>query len=110
MAGEERLAAFVALREGDALRLEWEPTNEYGPRMPDDETQAAAIMVFGPTGVQVGYLPATGSPTASIVARHLRAGGVASATVIECTGGVDGRENHGRNVEIMLASAVMQHA
>ncbi|MBM3273868.1 MAG: HIRAN domain-containing protein [Candidatus Sericytochromatia bacterium] len=100
-----RLSAFIALKVGDVLRLEWEPANPHGPRMADDDSRAAAVKVVGPDGTQVGYLPATGSPTAQIVARHIRSGGNASAVVTECTGGDNGK-NHGRNIELALSGAL----
>lgn len=103
MAEPERLAAFMALAQGDELRVEWEPSNAFGPRMSDDDTKAAAVMVFGPDGRQVGYLPATGSGTADGIARHLRNGGRVKATVKELTGGVAGKENRGVNVLLLLS-------
>lgn len=100
----ERLASALATQEGDRLELIWESTNDFGPRLSDDETKAAAVMVLH-EGRHIGYLPATDSPTADQVARHLRNGGQAIATVTQCTGtdAESGRNTGGRNLMVLLS-------
>ena len=83
---------------GAALELVWDKDNPHGPRRGDGT--AAAVKVIS-EGHHLGFLPATGSPTAEIVSDHLAAGGTASCRVTEVTGGGPGK-NHGLNIEIEL--------
>jgi len=89
---------FSAIAAGDPLELAWDKDNPYGPRR--DDGFAQAVKVFH-KGEHLGFLPATGSPTAEIVSDHLAAGGSVSCQVSEVTGGGPGK-NHGINVEIRL--------
>jgi len=93
-------------KEGDALELVWDKDNPHGPRREDGTAQAVKVLV--PTGsdhpmagMQVGFLPASNSPTAEIVSGHLAAGGKADAIVTELTGGGP-HKNHGLNIEVRL--------
>lgn len=86
------------LTAGSALVLEWDKDNPHGPRRADGT--AAAVKVIA-EGHHIGFLPATGSPTAEIVSDHLAAGGTVSCRVTEITGGGPGK-NHGLNIEIEL--------
>ena len=86
------------LTAGSPLVLEWDKDNPHGPRRVDGT--AAAVRVIA-EGHHIGFLPATGSPTAEIVSDHLAAGGSFSCRVTEVTGGGPGK-NHGLNIEIEL--------
>ena len=93
-----RTVDFSALEVGTALVLEWDKDNPHGPRRADGTAAAVKVLY---NQVHLGFLPATGSPTAEIVSDHLAAGGTASCRVSEVTGGGPGK-NHGINVEIEL--------
>lgn len=86
------------LTAGSPLVLEWDKDNPHGPRRTDGT--AAAVKVIA-EGHHIGFLPATGSPTAEIVSDHLAGGGTVSCRVTELTGGGPGK-NHGLNIEIEL--------
>lgn len=89
---------WTTCEAGYPLELEWDKDNPHGPRRADGTAQAVKVSL---QGVHIGFLPATGSPTAEIVSDHLAAGGTASARVTEVTGGGPGK-NHGLNIEIEL--------
>lgn len=86
------------LAEGEPLQLVWEPDNQHGPRLEDGT--AAAVKVLA-RGVHIGYLPASNSPTATVVATHFKKGGSVSCKVSALTGGTDGK-NKGINVDVQL--------
>lgn len=86
------------LEAGEEVDLRWEPDNQHAPV---EDGRSIAVGVWA-RGEQIGYLPSTGSPTASLVAAHYRAGGLARATVEEVTGGTAGKANRGVNLRIKL--------
>jgi CRISPR/Cas system-associated exonuclease Cas4 (RecB family) len=90
---------WTTCEAGYPLELEWDKDNPHGPRRADGTAQAVKVLL---EGAHIGFLPATGSPTAEIVSDHLAAGGTASAKVTEVTGGGPGKKNHGLNIEIEL--------
>jgi len=89
---------WTTCEPGHPLELAWDKDNPHGPRRTDGTAQAVKVLLGGE---HIGFLPATGSPTAEIVSDHLAAGGTASARVNEITGGGPGK-NHGINIEIEL--------
>jgi hypothetical protein len=86
------------LEPGEALELVWEPDNQHAPV---EAGQSIAVAVYA-RGEHIGYLPSKDSPTASLVAAHIRTGGEARALVEEVTGGTAGKANHGVNIRIKL--------
>lgn len=94
----ERSFPLDALEPGEAVELRWEPDNAHAPV---EGGHSIAVAVWA-RGEQIGYLPSTGSPTASLVAAHYRAGGEARAVIEEITGGTAGKANHGVNLRIKL--------
>lgn len=101
--GQDGNLVLSRLVPGQELRLEHEPSNEYGSRITDDMGAAVKVM-WGP--LHLGYLPdeGSGARTAQVVARHLMAGGRAKAMVKEITGGRDGAETYGCNLTILLST------
>lgn len=94
--------AAIGLEEGQELTLIWEPENQYGSRITED--QGAAVKVVAGDR-QLGYVPDEGSgvPTAQIIARHFKAGGKVKAVITNLTGGVEGRENRGVNLLVLCS-------
>lgn len=94
--------AAIGLEEGQELTLIWEPENQYGSRITEDQGAAVKVMAGDR---QLGYVPDEGSgvPTAQIIARHFKAGGKVKAVITNLTGGVEGRENRGVNLLILCS-------
>lgn len=98
----ETQAALEALTQGQDLRLEHEPDNQFdidaGRTLPGTKLAVAVKVCWG--ALHLGYLPAEGA--AGPVADHLYRGGTALCHVAELTGKTEGKENRGVNLTLTL--------
>lgn len=94
------------LSPGENLDLVWNGANEHGSRLADNPELGAAVEVRRKDGTLLGHLPdeGSGSPTAQILAKHLRNGGRAVTTITEITGGTEDKPNNGCNLLLLLSN------
>ncbi len=98
--------ADIGLTVGEKIALVWEPDNEHGSRLDEEGKVGAAVKACRQDGHHLGYLPDSNSPTAALVAHHLRRGGTAHAVLTELTGGTAEKTNVGLNIEVWLSAGV----